>query len=531
MNCSDVRRAGLCGNLRAGAARRGFESLPPRVQLGNFQNFRLRSDHMAWKEAPLAIPTPNFNGELCVGGRFAKSRKILRIRLQPACLWSVVCRRQPLAASCVNGPPRGIPHFGDRLAAATRRMVMRMTNGQDDRSKGGGNAMADGRGKSLVLRFVGDRFADADLPVDMLSDLKVLGDLVVALAKREFLRRHPERREVPPGFDEAVSLVLGEVGKGSAMPKLNYRGDAARRMFPDFADELEEVVYSSFDRVAFIYDAASHDDIPEFLSTKEIKAMSGIGANMRKGEYMEFQDKKGRDGKVVRWSRERRDNFVELYQRERSRARERGARTIKFKGTGPLVGIDTMRNSIQIQTSEHGCIWLPLDGLSQKISRFDGNLSASINFSANIALKANGKFKSVEKVHSAEIDRTCSDGVLECIERLSELSKLEKGWLGEGDGESISPLAVSRAMHLIYTRSHLADLYLIYPTEEGGISIEFREMPWRYAAEMMPDGAIEIDSSSRDGEYFELRSFSDLSNDFFMAFDEMTARIGNEQNS
>ncbi len=83
-----------------------------------------------------------------------------------------------------------------------------MTDGQDDRSKCGGAASADGRGVSLVIRFVGDRFADADLPVDMFSDLKGLGDLVVALAKREFLRRHPERREVPPGFGEAVTLVL-----------------------------------------------------------------------------------------------------------------------------------------------------------------------------------------------------------------------------------------------------------------------------------------------------------------------------------
>ncbi len=312
---------------------------------------------------------------------------------------------------------------------------------------------------------------------------------------------------------------------------LYYRSDAARRIFPDFADEVEEVVDRTFDRVAFIFDQASNDDFPEVLSPMEIKAMSEIGVNMREGEYMEFQDKKCRDGEVVRWSRERRENFVDSCWRGRSVTRERGVRAIEFKETGPLVGNDTVSNSIQIQTSEHGCIWLPLDGLSQNISRFDGNLSSPVKISTDIEIKANGKLKSVEKVRSADIDGTFSDGVLECIVRLSELSALERGWLGEGDGETISPLAVSRAMHLIHTRSHLVNLYRIFPTEEGGISLQFRKGSWRYAAEMMSDGSAEIDASSSDGNFFELRTYNFLSSGFFEGFDEMTAGIGNEQNS
>ncbi len=410
-------------------------------------------------------------------------------------------------------------------------MVMKMTNGQDDRSKGGGNASADGRGISLVLRFVGDRFAHADLPVDMLSDLKVLGDLVVALAKREFLRMHPERRAVPPGFDEAVSLVLAGVGKGSTKPKLAYRRDVARRMFPDNADEIEDVVIKAFGRVAVIYDEASHGIIPGILSQKEIKDMSGICANMREGEYMEFQGRIGRNGEDVRWNRERRNKFVKLRQRRKSLKVERMDIGTEFKGIGQLVGIDALRNSIQINSVEHGSIWLPLDGLSQKISLFDGKLSAPIEFSASIEFNAKGKFKSAVKVHSAEIVQTNSDDVLECIKRLSELSKIEKGWLGDGDGETVSPLAVSRAMHLIWRRLDLVDLFEVFPTEDGGIFIEFRNGHWTYSAEMKPDGSAEIDASSSDGDFFELRSYRDLSEDFFEGFGEMTAGIGIDRNS
>ncbi len=112
---------------------------------------------------------------------------------------------------------------------------------------------------------------------------------------------------------------------------------------------------------------------------------------------------------------------------------------------------------------------------------------------------------------------------MRCIDRLQELSKIEKGWLGNDQGERITHLSISRARRLISMRVDLARLFRTFPTEDGGISLEFDKDSWSFAVEIMPDGSVEIDGSSEDGDVFEARSFEGLSKDFFEAFDNMVS--------
>ncbi|WP_025769460.1 hypothetical protein [Thioalkalivibrio sp. HK1] len=109
------------------------------------------------------------------------------------------------------------------------------------------------------------------------------------------------------------------------------------------------------------------------------------------------------------------------------------------------------------------------------------------------------------------------------IERLQELSEIEKGWLGDGQGERVVELALLQAKELISARADLADLFRIFPTIDGGVSLEFDIDDWSFAVEIMPDGVVEIDGGSEGGEVFEGRSFDGLSKDFFEALDEMVS--------
>ncbi len=86
-----------------------------------------------------------------------------------------------------------------------------------------------------------------------------------------------------------------------------------------------------------------------------------------------------------------------------------------------------------------------------------------------------------------------------------------------------------RATQLIFMRADLADLFRIFPTEDGGISLEFDKQGWSFAVEIMPDGSLEIDGSSADGEVFEVQSFGEFSEEFFDAFDMMTAVVLNDE--
>ncbi len=406
------------------------------------------------------------------------------------------------------------------------RGVMEMTDGSDDGAKGRVTAPAEGRGASFKFRYVGDRFADAGLPFDMLSDLEALRDLVAALAEEEFRRKRGGRP--PLGFNKAISLALVGIRGGGTVPEVAFQSDAARRSLPEFGDELDDLVVAAFDRVVMICDGASHDGFPDIPSPKAVGAMSKFGANLLEGEHMEFPGKKGRSGGKVIWDRKRLENFKDTHQRSVSEAfdMQLETRRRKFDGIGPLAGVDTVRNSVQVQTDEHGDVWLPLGCLSRSISQFSGNLFAPVEFSASIAVNADGKLINVEEVYSVDLFEQRDGDVWDRIVRLRELFTMEKGWLGNGQGEESTPVAILRAANLVFKRRKFADLFRIYPTGNGGISVEFDKGGWNFCAEMMPDGSIEIDRSLPGEKTFEIESFDGMSQDFFNEFDRMTAVTG-----
>lgn len=375
--------------------------------------------------------------------------------------------------------------------------------------------------KSFSLRYIGRRFANARLPLDVLSDLPALRDLITALAKQEFRQKHPDRQRVPQGFDKAISFALIEIDEGSAIPKLSLEKDIAQQSLPNIGDGMEDIVARAFERVAKIYDDAAHDVFPQALPQDAIRALSKLGANIQEDERIEFQGQLGRDGNVV---------SLDSYRRKNLLTRVRETYTKEFEGIGTLTGIDATHNAVQVQTEQYGELRLPLEGVSLTVGQFDGNLFSPVEFSISIALDAHDEFKSVEEVYSVDLVRPYDAAVIKCVKRLQELSKIEKGWLGEGQGEQLVHLAGMRATQLIFTRADLADLFRIFPTEDGGISLEFDKKGWSFAVEIMPDGSMEIDGSSEDGSVFEVQSFDEFSEQFFKAFDEMTAVVLDDEN-
>lgn len=376
--------------------------------------------------------------------------------------------------------------------------------------------MMDDDLKSFALRYVGRRFSNARLPVEVLSDLPALRDLIAALAKQEFRQMNPDRQRVPQGFDKAISFALTHIEDGSAVPILSLESDIAQQSLPNIGGRMEGIVERAFDRAAKMYDDAAHEIFPQALPLDAIRALSKLGANIQDEERIEFQGTKGTDGKVI---------SLDSYRRKLLLTRVRETYTKEFDGVGKLTGIDTTHNSIQVETERFGEIRLPLDGVSMPAGQFDGNLFTFVEFSISIALDAHDDFRGVEEVYSVDLVRPYDEAVMRCVRRLQDLSKIEKGWLGESQGEQVVHLAGLRATQLVFTRADLAELFRIYPTEEGGISVEFDKKGWSFAVEILPDGSLEIDGSSDEGDIFEAQSFSEFSEDFFRAFDQMTSVV------
>lgn len=378
----------------------------------------------------------------------------------------------------------------------------------------------DAEGKSFSLRYVGRRFSRARLPLDVLGDLPALRDLIAALAKQDFRLKHPDRKRVPQGFDKSISFALTSIKEGSAIPIFTLDHEAAQQNLPNIGDGMTEMVERAFDRVGEIFDNAANDIFPHALSQDAIYALSKLGANIQNDESIEFTGTTGADGKVV---------SLDAFRRKKLLTHVRETYTVEFEAVGKLTGIDASHNTIQVQTEKYGELKLHLVDVSMPAEQFDGNIGALIEFSLSIALDAHDDLKDIEKVHSVDLVRPYDEDVMRCVTRLQEIAKVEKGWLGEQQGEQVVHLAGMRATQLVFMRADLAKIFRIFPTEDGGISLEFTKDGWDFAVEISPDGSLEIDASSKNGSVFEAKSFSGFTQDFFDAFDEMIAVVSDDQ--
>jgi hypothetical protein len=122
--------------------------------------------------------------------------------------------------------------WGGRLSGTRRKAII---GGPEN---GPGESMTD---ETFKLRYVGQRFHDARLPVDVLSDLPAFRDLLVAFAKDRWRALNSDRRRVPKGFDKSLSFDLVGIEEGSAVPALNWNRGSAQDLLPGFVDELQHM--------------------------------------------------------------------------------------------------------------------------------------------------------------------------------------------------------------------------------------------------------------------------------------------------
>lgn len=369
-----------------------------------------------------------------------------------------------------------------------------------------------GADKSFRLRYVGARFNGARLPLDMLSDLPAFRDLIVSYAKDRWRTTHQDRERLPKGFDKSISFDLVAIEEGSAVPKLIWSRRVAQEMLPGFVDELELLVNTSYETVVKLVDDAGQNSFPSALSSEHVRALNKLGSGLHGNERIEFLDSQGKDGQVV---------YLDTYRRKALITRVRETYESRFEGVGKLVGLH-LDGFIQIMTQEHGELKFPVDKARIQIE-FDGNTNADVQFSLQIELDNNDKFKSVVDVFDVEIVAPeLSVGLSRCNKRIEELNKLVIGW-HNGSGAAISPKATAMAQKFLSGRPNLADAYRIYPTLEGGILFEFEINEWDFSVEIRQSGQLEMFGIQLEGaQEHEPELFDDIEAEFLSRFDQLT---------
>lgn len=333
----------------------------------------------------------------------------------------------------------------------------------------------------LELKYVGVRFNEARLPVDVLPDLTAFRDLLASTAKGIWLREHPNRRRVPKFFNESLSFDLVDVREGSAIPQIEWNRSRAIQLAPELIDEMEEIVPQAYREIASLFEEARSDLFPPALSSERIAALNRFGSGLRDDERIEFVGQNGRDGNVI---------YLDSYLRRRLLTKVGDTYSKRYESSGKLVA-SSLEGWIAVETGEHGKIVLPLPVDVIQV-HYDGSLGGEVHFDLMIELDSDDRLRSILDVFDVAIVDSNDSGLFrEAMMRISELRRLKAGWL-DGEGVEIAQAAIRTARWVLDQRPALANELAIFPTVSGGVTFEFIAAGWDYSLEFLHSGHVEV---------------------------------------
>jgi len=175
----------------------------------------------------------------------------------------------------------------------------------------------------LRPRLVGRRFDEHTLPLDILKDFSALEEMLIEVAKRQYLAAHPDRQRAPKGFTKGLELHLTAVEEGSAIPVIAL---AFAALFPsadaDYFDQAK-------DQIVEAIASAEHGQQPA-LPPELLRYFDRFGRGLHEGEAMEFSRSNGQTASLTPATRERllRASQAESWTEEVNRCSRWTRRTI-----------------------------------------------------------------------------------------------------------------------------------------------------------------------------------------------------------
>jgi hypothetical protein len=339
--------------------------------------------------------------------------------------------------------------------------------------------------------MTGGRFDGLGMPVESLVELAEYRDLVLGVARAQFLLEHPERQRVPRGFFDRLQLRLETVEDGSAMPVLE-------RTVPDGAllshdDEFTRARDAIADAVAA---AEAGRDLPDAFPSDALVLFNRFGQTLKAGEAIELRSGTAESG--PRYDAGTRRKLVlsqkQTYQEE-------------VHDIGWVTEIDSTAMScrIRLRMGPPTPVPAPLDevtfGPVKDVLLPNGEGPPVWVFGVGV-FDADNRLIRFDSIHDVSVlDEPENLAVLDS--RLDELAALGPGWL-DGDGERVDRDVLERA------RRVLADLLAfevprarVFATPEGGVQAEWSIDGREVSVAFEPDGgiyALSVDLASGTSE-------------------------------
>jgi len=348
-------------------------------------------------------------------------------------------------------------------------------------------------------RFIGERFDEHTLPLEVLKDLAALEELVVEAAKQLYLKDHSDRQRLPKGFLDSVSIHLKTVGGGSAVPEMYLEYSFADSLFPP---ETKKYFELARDAIIQAVDAVERR-LPDLGALPEslFSYFDRIGRSLRDSECIEFAPRQV--DQPARLTKESRRTLVLASKNAQTYSEE-----IVLRGCVPEA--DQQKTTFTFLGFDGRRLEAPLcpPYSREVLQALVGYVDARKVLIQGVGVRnRQGVLQKIESVDHVTVLDSLDVGA-----RLDEIAALKTGWL-DGKGHAFDTSALARLSDT-FDRYYPESLPLpyLYPTAEGTVQAEWSNDRFEISLEIDPATlraeyqSLAKESSETEDKIFDLHS-------------------------
>lgn len=361
----------------------------------------------------------------------------------------------------------------------------------------------------LNPKLEGQRFEGHTVPLELIKDFSALQEMLIEVAKWEFMKAHPTRVRIPRNFATSLELHLEGIGEGSAILKIVLLYTS---LFPPHLHYFEAAKTDIVAAIASAEQSKTPDLPPKFLTY-----FDRFGRGLRAGESMTFSSP---DGSTATLNPETREKLI--------RSTDVAEWTEEVALRGRIPEGDHRRNTFQMELSDGTILTGNLsdpyrDVVSKAWMSYNKGHDEYVLIQGIAKKDRQGQFKAFESIE----DVTALDP-LDVTLRLESLSKLHDGWL-DGTGLAPDKEQLKRLAAAFETRfDPELPLPYLYPTPEGGVQAEWslNEGAWSVTLEVaLQDMEAEYQAMNLRTQQSEDQTFPLSTEDGWTALNQALGRL------
>jgi hypothetical protein len=330
-------------------------------------------------------------------------------------------------------------------------------------------------------RLVGRRFDGGVVPLEFLADFTVLGEMILEVARWKYFTANSERKRLPRGFNDGLSLKLTAIEEGSAILGITL---FFASLFPTNAAQC---ILDARDAILGAISAAERNEpVEDFLPPGLLSYFDRFGRNLAEEESI---------------------NFLPVGSSAPATLTKRSRKILVLAGaeeiTNPIVvygnvfGVNRKTEFFQMQLIDGTSVPVPCerrhrDAILDALNNYRGK-----DHSPRVRVSGTGRFNRDNKLLGVEsVEHFSVVDPLDVGARVEELKLLKPGWL-DGQGNRLDPLGLdwlSKAFYEFYPQ--VLGFPYLYPTVEGNARFEWSVGPYSIS--------LDVDLNARTGEWHSL---------------------------